>query len=75
MLTSSNAKNQIGTYGYDTTATGGFGQWLMKTTNANGQSVSYQYDVLGRLTAEFQPGDSASSPSVTYKYTAPVLPM
>ena len=70
MLTSSNAKNQIGTYGYDTTATGGFGQWLMKTTNANGQSVSYQYDVLGRLTAQFQPGDSASSPSVTYKYTS-----
>src|SRR6185312_15510134 len=34
-----------------TTAAGGYGQWLLSTTDVNGQTTSYQYDVLGRLTA------------------------
>ncbi len=40
----------------------------MRETDVNGQSTTYQYDALGRLTALIRPGDSVSSPSVTYTY-------
>jgi RHS repeat-associated protein len=63
-----NAKNQTTTYGYTTTAAGGFGQWLTSTTDVNGQTTSYQYDILGRLTALVRPGDSSGSPTVSYTY-------
>ncbi|GHO48680.1 RHS repeat-associated core domain-containing protein [Ktedonospora formicarum] len=70
LLTVTNAKNQTVTYGYDSaSAAGGFGQWLLSTTDTNGQTSSYQYDALGRLTAVIKPGDSASSPTITYTYT------
>ena len=71
LLTATNAKNQTTTYSYDTqqeTPEAGFGQWLMSTTDVNGQTTTYQYDALGRLTAIINPGDSVSSPSVTYNY-------
>ncbi len=69
LLTSTNAKNQTTSYGYANTAAGGYGQWLLSETDPNGETTSYQYDALGRLTGVVEPGDSASSPTVTYTYT------
>lgn len=69
LTTASNAKNQITTYHYDSSASGGYGQWLMSTTDANGQTTSYTYDVLGRLTRVIRPGDSVSQPTISYTYT------
>jgi len=69
LLTATNAKNQTTTYSYDSSASGGFGQWLISETDPNGQTTTYQYDALGRLTAVIRPGDSLSSPTITYTYT------
>src|SRR5258708_832017 len=69
VTSATNAKNQTTTYGYDTTAVGGFGQWLTSTVDVNGQTTTYQYDILGRLIGIVRPGDSAGSPTVTYTYT------
>jgi RHS repeat-associated protein len=69
LVSATNAKNQATSYGYTTTAAGGFGQWLTSETDVNGQTTSYQYDILGRLTAVIRPGDSTSSPTVSYTYT------
>jgi YD repeat-containing protein len=73
LLTATNAKNQVTTYEYDQgAAEAGFGEWLMSETDPNGQTTTYQYDALGRLTAVIRPGDSASSPTITYTNTCSV---
>ena len=65
-----NAKNQKVSYRYDTTQPeGGYGQWLLSTTDANGQITSSTYDVLGRLTSEIAPGDTQNLPTTSYTYT------
>ncbi len=70
LIQSLNAKNQAVSYHYDTTqASSGYGQWLMSTTNANGQTKTFTYDVLGRLTSVIDPGDTVSQPTVSYTYT------
>ncbi|MDQ2714976.1 MAG: RHS repeat protein, partial [Chloroflexota bacterium] len=69
LISAANAKNQTGSSSYDSSAAGGFGQWLTAMTDANGQSTSFQYDVLGRVTAAIQPGDSTSSPTIAYTYS------
>lgn len=64
------AKNQKVSYHYDTTvASGGYGQWLLSTTDANGQTTTYTYDVLGRLTSIIEPGDTQNLPTTSYTYT------
>src|SRR5579883_966889 len=69
LLTATNAKNQVTTYEYDQDAAeAGFGEWLMSETDPNGPTTTYQYDALGRLTAVIRPGDSLSSPTITYTY-------
>ncbi len=68
-MTASNALSQQTAYAYDSSSSGGFGQWLTSTTDVNGQTTSYQYDVMGRLTAVIRPGDSSSSPTITYSYS------
>ncbi|HEY1349190.1 MAG TPA: RHS repeat-associated core domain-containing protein [Ktedonobacteraceae bacterium] len=69
LISAVNAKNQTTTSSYDSSAAGGFGQWLTGRSDANGQSTTYQYDALGRLVGIVNPGDSAGSPTVTYTYT------
>ena len=65
-----NAKNQAVSYRYDLSqASSGYGQWLMSTTDANGQTTTFTYDTLGRLTSEIKPGDTQSQPTVSYTYT------
>jgi RHS repeat-associated protein len=51
-------------------ATNGWGTWLTSSSDANGQTTSYAYDALGRLTATAQPGysDTLSSPTTSYSY-------
>jgi RHS repeat-associated protein len=68
LVSATNAANQTTIYSYTTTAAGGFGQWLTSETDVNGQTTSYQYDILGRLTAIVRPGDSSGSPTVSYTY-------
>ncbi len=64
-----NAKNQAVSYRYDLSqASSGYGQWLMSTTDANGQTTTFTYDALGRLTSEIKPGDTQSQPTVSYTY-------
>ncbi|GER89989.1 hypothetical protein KDW_41510 [Dictyobacter vulcani] len=63
-----NAKNQLVTADYNSTAGGGYGHWVLATKDANGQTTAYQYDVLGRVTAVAAPGDSITSPTVSYSY-------
>jgi YD repeat-containing protein len=40
----------------------------MGTTDANGQTTTYGYDTLGRLTSIVQPGDSQADPTTSYTY-------
>nr|MBA2393449.1 RHS repeat-associated core domain-containing protein [Ktedonobacteraceae bacterium] len=68
LISAANAKNQTGSSSYASSAVGGFGQWLTSMTDANGQITSFQYDVLGRVTAAIQPGDSINSPTIAYTY-------
>ncbi len=67
-MSTTNAAGQTITYGSNPGAAGGFGQWPVSVTDPNGQTTSYQYDALGRLTAVIRPGDSASSPTASYTY-------
>ncbi|WP_149404561.1 RHS repeat domain-containing protein, partial [Dictyobacter arantiisoli] len=69
LTTATNAKKQAVTASYSSTAAGGYGQWLMATKDANGQTTTFQYDGLGRLTAMAAPGDTLTSPTVSYTYT------
>ena len=64
-----NAKNQAVNYHYSTAASGGYGQWVLSTTDANGQTTTYTYDVLGRLTSIIEPGDTQSQPTTSYAYS------
>ncbi|GCE23204.1 RHS repeat-associated core domain-containing protein [Dictyobacter kobayashii] len=63
-----NARNQLVQADYNSTAAGGYGQWVMATKDTNGQSTAYQYDVLGRLTAVAAPDDTLTSPTTTSTY-------
>ncbi len=42
---------------------------MLSTTNANGQTTNYTYDVLGRLTSVIEPGDTLSPPTTSYAYS------
>ncbi|GCF10715.1 RHS repeat-associated core domain-containing protein [Dictyobacter arantiisoli] len=68
LVTVSNAKKQSSTNSYSASNTGGYGQWLLATKDANGQTTTFQYDGLGRLTAMAAPGDTLTSPTVSYTY-------
>ncbi|WP_149403589.1 RHS repeat domain-containing protein, partial [Dictyobacter arantiisoli] len=63
LVTVSNAKKQSSTNSYSASNTGGYGQWLLATKDANGQTTTFQYDGLGRLTAMAAPGDTLTSPT------------
>lgn len=69
IASATNALNQATTYTYNTSANGGFGEWLTAETDPNNQTTQYQYDVLGRLTAVIRPGDSTSNPTISYTYS------
>ncbi len=60
---------QVATASYDPGAGGGFGLWPTATSDANGQTTQTAYDVLGRVTAVAEPGDSLSAPTTSYTYT------
>ena len=69
LLQAVNAKNQAVNYHYSTAASSGYGQWMLSTTDANGQTTNYTYDVLGRLTSVIEPGDTLSQPTTRYAYS------
>ncbi len=58
-----NAKNQITTNTYDV-ATGK----PLSTTDPNGFTISYEYDIFKRLIKEIRPYDNNSYPTVSYQY-------
>ena len=41
----------------------------LNVTDANNNSTAYEYDALGRITAVIKPGDSHSSPTMSYSYS------
>ncbi|MBM4361399.1 MAG: VCBS repeat-containing protein, partial [Deltaproteobacteria bacterium] len=41
---------------------------VLASTPPDGNTTTYRYDALGRLTAEHRPGDPADAPSVTYQH-------
>ena len=43
---------------------------ILTTTNVNGQVTTNYYDVFKRLISVVKPGDSQSSPSITYQYNS-----
>ena len=48
---------------------------VTKSTDANSQSIQYQYDSLGRLTAAIGPKDSEGSPGASYEYDLSAQPI
>jgi RHS repeat-associated protein len=52
------------------TAAYGFGLWPVSATDANNQTTSFGYDGLGRPTSQVLPGDTSSTPTVTFTYTS-----
>lgn len=51
------------------TASGGFGLWLMSTTDANNQTTAYTYDALGRQTTMTLPGETTGLTTQSMTYT------
>lgn len=47
----------------------GFGEWLQSAADANNQTTTYQYDVLGRLTGVTAPGEGNGLLTTQYAYT------
>lgn len=64
-----NGGTQHTTYEYD-----GFGR-LSRITYPDGRTHAYQYDVAGRLTAEFEPEGDGTFDETTYAYNALSLPV
>jgi YD repeat-containing protein len=63
---STNALGQSETTGYTLTTGGGFGLWATATTDKNGRTTSYTYDLLGRMTSETLPGDPVQTTTWAY---------
>lgn len=72
VVLATNALNQSSSMSYTGSggpaASNGWGQWITSKTDANGQSNSYTYDPLGRLTAVSLPGETGPWTS-QYAYT------
>lgn len=47
----------------------GFGTWPASTTDVNGQTTSYTYDALGRMTGEVDPGETSVDLTKQWVYT------
>src|SRR5207249_4418929 len=52
------------------TAAFGFGLWPVSSIDANSQTTSFTYDGLGRPTSTVLPGDTGTTPTVTFTYTS-----
>jgi RHS repeat-associated protein len=67
---SANALNQTNHTSYaNTSAQYGFGTLAASTTDANGQTTSYTYDALGRMTGETEPGETSGKQTKQWSYT------
>jgi RHS repeat-associated protein len=65
-----NALNQTTSTSYGNTgALFGYGTWPGSTTDANGQTTSYTYDALGRMTGEILPGETGGNFTKQWVYT------
>ena len=54
-----NALNQANTSTYSNAADGGWGQWLISSTDANNATTTTHYDYFGRTTGIAQPGETS----------------
>src|SRR5690348_6648654 len=63
------ALNQTSTTGYTSTAVGGFGLWPTSDIDFNGQTTTYTYDALGRMTSTTLPGETAGLSTKSWSYT------
>jgi RHS repeat-associated protein len=67
---SANALNQTNSTSYATTSAAfGYGTWPASTTDENGQTTSYTYDALGRMTGEVDPGETSGDLTKQWVYT------
>ena len=64
-----NALGQQEQTGYTQNITGGYGLWQTSTTDVNGQTTTYGYDGLGRMTSRTLPGETSGQPTTTWAYT------
>ena len=48
---------------------------VLQATDANGNTIYYEYDIFGVLLKTIQPGDSAGYPSLSYSYSLTTLPI
>ena len=72
-VSSGNALNQSTTTGYTSTAAGGFGFWPTTNADFNGQSTSYAYDALGRMTSATLPGETTGGATTSGRIPSGVL--
>jgi RHS repeat-associated protein len=67
------ALNQISYTNYDTSGSlglaGGFGRWPVSTEDFNGQTTTFGYDTLGRMTSETLPGETSGETTESWSYT------
>ncbi|HKQ99011.1 MAG TPA: RHS repeat-associated core domain-containing protein, partial [Candidatus Polarisedimenticolia bacterium] len=47
---------------------------LLEVTDPNGRTVAFEYDLFGRRTAEWAPGDSRERPTVAYRHDFDQVP-
>jgi len=69
-----NSLNQLNRTAYQSpasgTAAGGFGLWPISTQDVNGQTTSYAYDYLGRLTSQTLPNETQGLATTSHAYAA-----
>lgn len=66
----SNALNQRSSTSYaNSGALFGYGTWPVSATDANGQTTSYVYDSLGRMTSAILPGETPGLSTKQWSYT------
>jgi RHS repeat-associated protein len=69
-VSNTNALNQAEQTSYTQNVGGGFGLWQTSTTDVNGQTTTYTYDGLGRMTSRTMPGETTGLTTSSWTYTS-----
>ncbi len=66
---STNTLNQTSSTSYGSGAFGGYGLWPVSDKGIDGQTTSYTYDLLGRMTSQTLPGESSGNTTQNWTFT------